>query len=155
MIHFEDAEAAFTAVMGTSRLPSLPIFTLLAVLHFHVLALKWWLHACLDPTWVGKRSPQMAEDCTKTQSIENEEVEETFGCQRYTLDELLVYQGFFVPVENVSAISNILSVEYQTESEMGERHPTQVLGSVHFYTNFYIKILLIFMFASWGFGFRV
>ena len=78
MIHFEDAEAAFTAVMGTSRLPSLPIFTLLAVLHFHMLALEGWCHALRDDAGVSEGCSDVSQVSSKAEAIENHAVEYAF-----------------------------------------------------------------------------
>ena len=47
--------------------------------------------------------------------VESKAVYEAFQCQRNTLDKLMFHILFFVPVEDVSAIGNVLSKEYQEQ----------------------------------------
>jgi len=76
MVHFEYAEAALTAVVGTCRFPGFFAFTLVTVLHIHVFALERWGHAFCDLAWVSKSCAQMAEVRQKAKAIEGDEVKE-------------------------------------------------------------------------------
>ena len=61
----------------------------------------------------------MTDNGTDTQAIESDEVKETLHCQRDPLNELLIDQCFFMPVEYIGTIANVLSIEDQCDSKMG------------------------------------
>ena len=108
VVHLEDAELAFAAVMSSSGLPSLFACALFAVLDFHVLTLERRGHAFLNAAWTAKRSSDVTEVRHYAEAIERNKVEESFCGQGNTLDELVLEMVFAVPVEDVRSVSHVL-----------------------------------------------
>ena len=111
MIHLEDAEAAFTAVMCSRWLPRLLASTFLTVLILSIFTLERSDHALRNSARVSKCCSKMAQVSHQAKSIECEKVEESSHSQWDPLDKLLVYQRLFVPVKYVRSIANILSID--------------------------------------------
>ena len=119
MVHFKHTEVALAAMVRTGRLPSFLPIALLAILDLHVLTLKGWLKTFRNASWVCKSRPKMADNSADTQAIKCDEVKETLHCQRDPLDELLIDQSLFMPVEYIGAIANVLTIENQCDGKMG------------------------------------
>ena len=113
MVHLENTEATLTTVMRSHWFPRFLPYALLTVLILAVLALKRSHHALRYPTRVRKRRPQVTQVRHQAKAIECDKIEETFHGQRDALNELLVDECLFVPVENVGAITYVLPVDYQ------------------------------------------
>ena len=131
MVHFENAIVALAAMVCTSRLPGLLAIAFLAILYLIILTLKGCLKTFRNTSRVCKGRPKMADNCSDTQSIKCDEVKETLHCQRDPLDELLVDQSFFMPVEYVGTIANVLSINDQCNGKMGKDHAPDVHCPVH------------------------
>ena len=131
MVHFEHAEVALAAMVCPGWLPSLLAIALLAILDLHVLTLKGWLQTFRNTSRVCKCCPKMADNGTDAQAIKSDEVKEPFHCERDPLDELLIDQSLFMPVEYIGAIANVLSIDDQCNGEMGEGHAPDVHCPVH------------------------
>eukprot|EP00353_Schmidingerella_taraikaensis_P007241 CAMPEP_0185583266 /NCGR_PEP_ID=MMETSP0434-20130131/21414_1 /TAXON_ID=626734 ORGANISM="Favella taraikaensis, Strain Fe Narragansett Bay" /NCGR_SAMPLE_ID=MMETSP0434 /ASSEMBLY_ACC=CAM_ASM_000379 /LENGTH=124 /DNA_ID=CAMNT_0028202293 /DNA_START=874 /DNA_END=1248 /DNA_ORIENTATION=- len=113
VVHFEHAETALAAVVRAHRFPRLFPRALLAVLHFHVLALERRRHALRDPAWVRKCRPDVADIGHEAKAVENGTVDESFESEWDSLDPLLVHILFQMPVENVASVRNVLTVHDQ------------------------------------------
>ena len=133
MVHFEDAEITFLAVVGSERFPSLfAILALLTILHFKQLALKVCFQTLWDASWVREACLQMTDSCHDAKSIEDNEVNEPRLVKRNSLHEHTVDEVGFVPVEDASAITNILTIPDQRQYKMGEEHAPIVFCPVHY-----------------------
>ena len=119
MVHFKHTEVALAAMVRTGRLPSFLPIALLAILDLHVLTLKGWLQTFRNTSRVCKCCPKMADNGTDAQAIKSDEVKEPFHCERDPLDELLIDQSLFMPVEYIGAIANVLTIENQCDGKMG------------------------------------
>ena len=111
MIHFKDAEAAFSAVMRSYWLPRLKADALLAIFVRFVFTLERGDHSFRNSAWVSESCSEMTHVSHKAKPIECHEVEETFHSQWDSLYELLIDQRLFVPVKYVSSIADVLSID--------------------------------------------
>ena len=76
MIHFEDAEATFTAMVCPHWLPSLFASAFFTILQLHILTLERRCHAFCNAARVCKGSTYMTEVGEEAKAIESDKIEQ-------------------------------------------------------------------------------
>lgn len=90
MVHLEDAEATFFAVMGANRFPSLFSLAFGAVLDLHELTLEGCFHSFRHAAGVSKSSSEVRGDSQYTKTVKKQSMNNSTPSQWNSLNCLLV-----------------------------------------------------------------
>ena len=122
VVHLEDTNVAFTAVMCPCWLPCLlTLATLVTTLQLCLLLTQFCrftehkVAALLDSSWVctGRSKKGNTGECAE--AIESEKEKETHGCQGEPREWLKLDDSLPVPVENADPITDVLAKQDQQE----------------------------------------